>query len=69
MKITKKQWMIIGVVIVAIILVWYFFLRKTNFLKKAESNYRGGWKCPKGYYRGPCLSNGHWGCCPESLEL
>jgi hypothetical protein len=36
MKITKKQWMIIGVV-VAIILVWYFFLRKK---KNTESDYR-----------------------------
>lgn len=34
MNITKKQWTIIGIV-VAIILVWYFFLRK----KKAESNF------------------------------
>jgi hypothetical protein len=36
MNITKQQWTIIGVV-VAIILVWYFFLRK----KKAESGYKG----------------------------
>lgn len=36
MEITKKQWMIIGVVI-AIIAVWYFFLRKK---KAPESNYR-----------------------------
>jgi hypothetical protein len=34
MTITKKQWTIIGVV-VAIIAIWYFFLRK----KKAESNF------------------------------
>jgi hypothetical protein len=39
MKLEKKHWIIIGVV-VAIILVWYFFLRK----KKTESNYGG----PKG---------------------
>jgi hypothetical protein len=58
MEITKKQWTIIGVV-VAIIAVWYFFLRK----KKTESNYRrykrasvGGGAvaeagtCPRGYY-------------------
>jgi len=36
MKLEKKHWMIIGVV-VAIILVWYFFLRKK---KNAESDYR-----------------------------
>ena len=36
MKLEKKHWIIIGVV-VAIILVWYFFLRK----KKTESNYGG----------------------------
>ena len=35
MKIEKKHWIIIGVV-VAIIAVWYFFLRK----KKAESNFK-----------------------------
>lgn len=34
MKLTKKHWMIIGVVAILII-VWYFFLRK----KKAESGY------------------------------
>jgi hypothetical protein len=34
MNITKKQWMIIGVV-VALIAIWYFFLRK----KKAESSF------------------------------
>lgn len=34
MNITKQQWTIIGVV-VAVIAVWYFFLRK----KKAESGY------------------------------
>ena len=50
MNITKKQWTIIGIV-VAIILVWYFFLRK----KPTESNFRrdGGppsseGKCPAG---------------------
>ena len=36
MKLEKKHWIIIGVV-VAIILVWYFFLRKK---KPTESNYR-----------------------------
>jgi hypothetical protein len=36
MEITKKQWTIIGVVI-ALIAIWYFFLRK-----KTESNYRVG---------------------------
>jgi hypothetical protein len=35
MEITKKHWTIIGVVI-AVIAVWYFFLRK----KKTESSYR-----------------------------
>ena len=34
MNITKKQWMIIGVI--AVIAVWYFFLRKK---KPAESGY------------------------------
>ena len=34
MNITKKQWTIIGVVI-ALIAIWYFFLRK----KPTESNY------------------------------
>ena len=34
MNITKQQWTIIGV-IVAVIAVWYFFLRK----KKAESSF------------------------------
>jgi hypothetical protein len=37
MKLEKKHWIIIGIV-VAIILVWYFFLRKKT--EKAESNYR-----------------------------
>jgi hypothetical protein len=37
MKLEKKHWIIIGVV-VAIILVWYFFLRKKT--EKTESNYR-----------------------------
>lgn len=35
MNITKKQWTIIGVV-VALIAIWYFFLRK----KPTESSYR-----------------------------
>jgi len=35
MEITKKQWAIIGVVI-AVIAIWYFFLRKK---KPAESGY------------------------------
>ena len=35
MNITKQQWTIIGVVI-AVIAIWYFFLRK----KPAESNYK-----------------------------
>jgi hypothetical protein len=47
MEITKKQWTIIGVV-VAIIAVWYFFLRK----KKVESNFRmpfrGNYSVPGG---------------------
>jgi len=34
MKLEKKHWIVVGV-IVAIILIWYFFLRK----KKAESGY------------------------------
>ena len=37
MNITKKQWMIIGVV-VALIAIWYFFLRK----KSTESGYSVG---------------------------
>ena len=36
MKLTKKHWTIIGVVI-ALIAIWYFFLRKK---KAPESNYR-----------------------------
>jgi uncharacterized membrane protein len=36
MKLEKKHWVIIGVVIVAVIAIWYFFLRK----KKAESGYK-----------------------------
>jgi uncharacterized membrane protein len=43
MKLEKKHWIIIGVV-VAIILVWYFFLRK----KKAESSYRATRVTPLG---------------------
>lgn len=34
MNLSKKQWTIVGVVI-ALVAIWYFFLRK----KKAESNY------------------------------
>lgn len=37
MKLEKKHWIIIGIV-VAIILVWYFFMRK----KPIESNYSKG---------------------------
>jgi len=64
MNITKKQWMIIGVVI-ALIAIWYFFLRK----KKAESGFREGGPlpdCHRTYFAGtntygpidniPCMS-------------
>jgi hypothetical protein len=47
MEITKKQWTIIAVVI-AIVAIWYFFLRK----KKAESGYGVGIKTPAGTYTG-----------------
>ena len=50
MEITKKQWTIIGVVI-AVIAVWYFFLRK----KKTESNWGGGIKTPAGTVTGKPL--------------
>jgi hypothetical protein len=43
LNITKKQWMIIGVV-VAIVAVWYFFLRK----KKVESGYTAFQLDPRG---------------------
>lgn len=57
MKIEKKHWIIIGIV-VAIILVWYFFLRK----KKNESGYTSipswcGTK-PKSCYSATCGGTG-----------
>jgi len=48
MKLEKKHWVIIGVVI-AVIVIWYFFFKK----KPAESNYRAIRWCPRGYYSGP----------------
>lgn len=44
MTLTKKHWTIIGIV-VAIILVWYFFLRKKS--GSSESSYVAGkcWTC------------------------
>jgi hypothetical protein len=56
MEITKKQWTIIGIV-VAIIAVWYFFLRK----KKTESNWGGGIKTPAGTATGQPLPGGFTG--------
>ena len=68
MNITKQQWTIIGVV-VAIIAVWYFFLRK----KKTESGYavpttdqmkawrRGTTFLPESGYTSGC-SNGTYIC-------
>jgi hypothetical protein len=53
MNITKKQWMMIGVVI-ALIAIWYFFLRK----KPTESGYNTRSACQKlgctGYNNGTC---------------
>ena len=51
MKLEKKHWIIIAVVL-GIIAVWYFFLRK----KKTESSYTKI-SCPKGYYfsGGKCI--------------
>ena len=60
MKLEKKHWIIIGVV-VAIIAVWYFFLRK----KKAESGFNvseapcpDGCACVKGTIN--CVSESSW---------
>ena len=41
MNITKQQWTIIGVV-VAIILVWYFFLRKKTVTKQESGMFDPG---------------------------
>lgn len=59
MKITKQQWIIIGVIIV--IVIWYFFLRK----KKAESSYRTSMpNCPPGTtWKSWCPC-----CVPDSSE-
>jgi hypothetical protein len=66
MTITKKQWMIIGVV-VALIAVWYFFLRK----KKSESNFMmasgstGIGACPNPNEE-PCVGDPQGRtCCPK----
>lgn len=37
MKLTKQHWTIIGVIL-AVVAIWYFFLRKKD-VKKAESGY------------------------------
>lgn len=53
MKLTKQPWVIIGVII-ALIAIWYFFLRK----KKTESGYiacGSGSRCPSG---GRCVDGG-----------
>jgi len=63
MNITKKQWMIIGIVI-AVIAVWYFFLRK----KPVESNYRmTGFnrKLPAGTYTGADMMTASAGSTPR----
>lgn len=53
MKLEKKHWIIIGVVVA--ILVWYFFLRK----KKSESGFmRNTMPCPVGC----SCANGHINC-------
>ena len=53
MNITKKQWMIIGVI--AVIAVWYFFLRKK---KPAESGYAAYQLDPNGIESGFAASMG-----------
>lgn len=52
MNITKKQWMIIGVI--AVIAVWYFFLRK----KPVESGYAAYQLDPNGIESGFAASMG-----------